>query len=615
MAHTAEKTKLTLAGIMTLTRSDVDPKDCWNLEAFFPSLNNWEETLQKICGEQTSPHWPTLAALRGSLKDGPEAVKRVFEQLLDLQKQLVSLYSYAHMRHDEDIAHDDHKGAYARVTALLHALSEEASWIEPELLSLPEETLTSYLKSPILAPYRFFLEKIVRLKKHTLSESEERLLALAESSLQGFYKSFNAINDADFTFEPAVDSKGKENPITHALYSFYLRGQDRTLRKNSFQNYYKRYGEYENTLCELLNGLVQKHRLNAKARHFDSCLDAALFPHNIDKSVYHALIEAVHRRLGSLHDYQKLRKKVLKLDELHMYDVHVSLLPQVDLTIPYQEAEQLVIESVAPLGKEYQDMLRKGLETDRWVDRYENKNKRSGAYSGGAYDSMPYILMNYKGTLRDLFTLAHEAGHSMHSLLSHANQPYHYSDYSIFVAEVASTFNEELLMRLMLKRAKSKEERAYLINQKIEDIRSTLFRQTMFAEFELMIHTFVEEGRPLTPKLLREEYRKLNVLYFGPDVVLDPEIDMEWARIPHFYYNFYVYQYATGISAALALAQLVVEGGDKERNAYLGFLKSGSSDYPIEILKQAGVDMCSPAPVEAAIGQFDRLVKELSSLL
>jgi oligoendopeptidase F len=352
-----------------------------------------------------------------------------------------------------------------------------------------------------------------------------------------------------------------------------------------------------------------------RARKYPSCVEAALFPNQIDVKVYSALIQAVRSHLPALHRYMKLRKKVMGLDQLHLYDLHVPLVKAVEMGMSYEDATRAIIESVAVLGEDYQRALNQGLTQDRWVDRYENARKRSGAYSSGCYDSMPYILMNYHGTFNDAMTLTHEAGHSMHSFLSRRNQPYHYSQYSIFVAEVASTFHEELLLRHLLSKVKTKEQKAFLINQKIDDMRATLLRQTMFAEFELKVHSWAEQGVPLTPALLKSEYRKLNEEYFGPEMTLDDETDIEWARIPHFYYNFYVYQYATGISAAHALVDKVLSEGDQARDRYLSFLSAGSSHYPIEVLKMAGVDMRTPHPVESAMRHFDALVTELEELL
>ncbi len=599
---------------MAKERSEVVQEDRWNVEALYPNFDAWQKAYDKISREGKQPHWPEIAAFRGKLQDGPDTLKSALELVFSLDRELSKIYTYAHLRHDEELTNDQSKVAYNRVLGLLHEFQQEVSWFEPELLALSDATIQNYLSSPVLADYRFHLEKIVRIKAHTLSSEKEELLALAGKALQTSHKAFSAINDADFKFGMVLDGHGSEHEMTHGTYGLFNRSQDRVLRKNAFKKMHGKFAKYENTLAELLNGQVQAHLLNARARKYPSCLEAALFPKNVDVAVYHALIQAVHENMGALHNYVELRKKILGLDSLHLYDLYVPLTADVDIKMSYPEAFDAVIESSAPLGAEYQNLLRHGLKSDRWVDRYENKNKRSGAYSSGCYDSMPYILMNYKGLLRDVFTLAHEAGHSMHSLLSHKTQPYHYGDYPIFLAEVASTFNEDLLTRLLLERAKSKEEKIFLINQKIEDIRTTFFRQVMFAEFELMIHEKAENNIPLTPTLLKDLYRDLNARYFGNSVFLDPESDMEWARIPHFYYNFYVYQYATGISAALALADNVVKGGKTEREAYLNFLKSGSSRYPIDILQRAGVDMRTAQPVQATIAKFNALVKELEQL-
>lgn len=600
---------------MLLERSQLAQDDQWNVNALYPSFDAWKVAFDNANRLGKTPAWPEIQAFKGRLAEGPQVLKECLEIIFSLARQLEKLYTYAHLRHDEDITNDQYKTAFNQIVALLHEFHQEISWMDPELLALPEATIQSYLAATLLAPYRFHIEKIVRVKKHMLSPENEHLLAMAGKALQAPNKAFSALNDADFKFGSVLDSKGNARDITHGTYGIYIREHDRILRERAFKQMHGQYEKYENTLCELLNGQVQAHLFNAKARKYPTCLDAALFPKNIDTNVYHSLIEAVHSKISSLHKYMKLRKKIMKVDELHMYDLYVPLTAQVDIRMTYKEAEDVVIQSVQPLGEEYQNILKKGLEDERWVDRYENKNKRSGAYSSGCYDSMPYILMNYKELLRDVFTLAHEAGHSMHSYLSHKTQPYHYADYPIFLAEVASTFNEELLTRLLLNRARSKEEKIYLVNQKIEDIRGTLFRQTMFAEFELSIHTMAEKNIPLTPKLLKETYRKLNQHYFGEAVVIDPEIDIEWARIPHFYYNFYVFQYATGISAALALAHKVVNDGAAARDAYLSFLKGGSSRYPIDLLKMAGVDMCSPAPVQSAIATFGNLVDTLEKLV
>ena len=598
------------------TREEVLLEDRWNVEALYPSQEAWEMSFKAFVNHsKQTPHWPELLALQGTLHQGPEKGQEVLSLMMKIDRELSKLYTYAHLRHDEDITNPQFKNGYEQILTLAHAFAQESAWFQPELLSLPATLLESYLNSPLLAAYRFYLEKIIRLKKHTLSPESEKLIALAGQALQTSYKSFSAINDADFKFGTVLDAQGIPKPLSHGTYGIYIRDQDRTLRENAFKQYHQNYESYENTLCELLSGQMQNHLFQARARNYSSCLEAALFPKNIDTSVYYALIQAVHERLDVLHRYMHVRKQILNLEELHLYDTYVPLTSAIDIRMPYHEAEEVVIESVAPLGSEYQEFLRKGLQKQQWVDRYENKNKRSGAYSSGCYDSMPYILMNYKELLRDVFTLAHEAGHSMHSLFSRKHQPYHYSDYPIFLAEVASTFNEDLLTRLLINRCRDPHEKIFLLNQKIEDIRGTLFRQTLFAEFELVLHQHVEQGIPLTPQLLKQEYHQLNQKYFGPATIIDQEIDIEWARIPHFYYNFYVFQYATGISAALALAEKVVNGTHQDREAYLSFLKGGSSKYPIEMLKMAGIDMTSPAPVKAAIQTFEQLLTELEQLL
>ncbi|MDB6081962.1 MAG: yjbG, partial [Chlamydiia bacterium] len=522
---------------MTKQRKEILKKDRWNVEALYPTLKAWETEFAKIEGKKTkAPFFPTLLKYNKKLVSA-KAIKELFTTYFSIERKLRKLYTYAHLRHDEDIINDTYKKAYDRISTLYHQFEEESSWIQPQIQSVSKKIL----QSPDLKEYAFFIEKLLRLTPYTLPESEEKLLALAGQALTTSQRTFSAISDADFKFGTVKDKAGKEMPLTHGSYGMYLRSPDRTLRKNAFTQFTGKYAEFENSLGELINGKMQDHLFNAKARNYSSCLEASLFPKNIDTSVYHALIKAVHDNISALHDYMKLRKKALKLKEMHLYDVYVPFVKSVDMKFSYEQAEELVIESVAPLGSEYQKLLKNGLQKDRWVDRYENQNKRSGAYSSGCYDSSPYILMNYKGILRDVFTLAHEAGHSMHSLLSRTYQPYQYSDYVIFVAEVASTFNEELLMQLMLKNASSKQEKAFLLNEKLEDMRATLFRQAMFAEFELFMHETVEKRIPITPALLKAEYLRLNAFYFGKDVVVDPEIAIEWARIPHFYYNFYVY--------------------------------------------------------------------------
>lgn len=590
-----------------MERTEVKQEDRWNVEALYPSLEEWKKDFNRYQGDFG------LSPYKGRLHEGPALLEEVLKKYLTLERALTKLYTYAHLRHDEDVASDDHKQAYLLITARLHDFRQETAWMEPEFLQIPEEKLNQFLASEKLLPYKTYLEKIIHLKPHTLPAAQEELLALAGQALETPERAFGAFNNGDIKFPPVADSKGEMRDLTHGKYLLYLRSQDRTLRQNAFQMVHKSFSAYENTLCELISGQVQKHLFLKKARNFSSCLEAALYPYKIDPKVYLSLIDTVRSKgLPVLHEYLALRKKLLNVSELHMWDLHVPLIKEVDMAMEYPAAEKLVIEAVLPLGKEYQTDLSKGLLEERWVDRYENARKRSGAYSSGCYDSMPYILMNYQGNIHDVMTLAHEAGHSMHSLLSRRHQAYHDSHYPIFVAEVASTLNEELLLRRLLAQTPEKEKKAFLINQKIEDIRGTFFRQTMLAEFELKIHQLAEEGSPLTPALLKKEYRELNLAYLGSGVVVDSEIDIEWARIPHFYYNFYVYQYATGISAAHALTGIIEKEGPKN---YLKFLSSGGSQYPLDLLRLAGVDMRKGTAVESTIAHFKQLTHELGQLL
>ncbi|NGX44990.1 MAG: Oligoendopeptidase F, plasmid [Chlamydiae bacterium] len=597
---------------MTVTtlpeRDQVKESDKWNVEDLFPNLEAWEVELQAACNPKEKIHWPELVAYKGKLGEGAQVVKKFFFESSEVERRLSKLFTYAHMRHDEDMAVDGYKGAYHRITALYQDLQEELSWEVPEILALPDEVIAAYLKAEELADWHVHLEEIVRMKPHVLSADKEQLLALSGKALNTSARSFSAFNNADLQFPQVVNTKGEKFDLTHGKYLTYIRDADRTLRKSAFEGIHQSFLKYENTLCELLSGQVQNSLFQTRARQYDSCMEASLFPHQIDTSVYRELIKAVRGRLSSLHRYMKKRKEALKVDELHMWDLHVPLVPAVELSFSYEEAEKLVIDSVAPLGKEYQSALSEGLLKGRWVDRYENARKRSGAYSTGCYDSMPYILMNYSGNFQDLMTLAHEAGHSMHSLHSIRHQPYQYSHYPIFLAEVASTFNEELIFLHLEKQDLTDDQRRFLVNQQIEDIRSTFFRQTMFAEFELKIHELAEQAVPLTPQLLKEIYYQLNVDYFGESLCVDQLIEIEWARIPHFYSHFYVYQYATGISAAHSLFNRVMQ--EEGRDAYLQFLSSGSSHFPLELLKAVGVDMKSSQPVESLIDHFDQLVDD-----
>ena len=593
---------------MAKKRNEVKPEDKWNVSAIFENDEKWQKEYDELKEKIKS-----ILKYKGRLKESAATIKELIDTELELDRRIDLLYTYAHMRHDEDSKNEQYKTFHDLAYTLYIEYSQLTSWITPEFLHIDDELINKYLNTSELLPYQFYLQKILRTKKHSLSENEEKLLAMASNAFVTS-DAFRALNDADIKFGFVKDKNNKELELTHGLYQLYLHDKDRELRKNAFYNYHNKFDEYPSTMAALLQGKIREHQFYAKARSFESTLDAAVFYKNIETSVYTNLIDTVKKRIGSLHNYMSYRKEKMGLDELHLYDIYVPFVESSEVKMSYDEAVESLLESVKPLGDEYVTTLEKGLKKDGWVDKYENENKRSGAYSTGCYDSMPYILMNYNGTLSSARTLAHEAGHSMHSYFTHKYQPPIYGSYPIFLAEVASTFNEELFNNYLINKAKDKKEISYLVNSRLEEIRTTLFRQTMFAEFELLIHRLVENNTPLTFQLLKKEYRKLNEFYFGKDVVIDDEIEIEWARIPHFYYNYYVYQYATGISAAIALYKRVINGGAKETEDYLNFLKAGNSKFPLEILKDAGVDMTSSVPIENAIDYFDELLYELKSL-
>ena len=595
--------------VMVPNRSQVSSKDKWNVEALYVSPTNWLAEFKSAKGNEQSPRWPALSAYQGKLSD-PKVLAEFLDQYLAMSRKLEKLSVYAHLRFDEDQQDNQSKTNDGLIKGIYQDFSFETSWFEPEILSLSPDIL----KNPALSSYAFYLDQIVRARPHTLSADKEALVALSGKALGTSYKSFSALSNSDMAFDPAVASDGTEVILSNGSYGSLIQSPDRALRRSAVLNMHAGYGSYINTFCELLQGQVQVHSYVAKARSYPDSVTAALFSKNIDPAVVRQLIATVKGHSHLMADYISLRKKALKLDEIHLYDMACPLVPNLDMKMTYDEARAAVLASVAPLGSEYQGYLTAGLMKDGWVDVYENKNKRSGAYSSGCYDSMPYILLNFHDTVNDAMTLAHEAGHSMHSFYSRKNQPYIYSGYTIFVAEVASTFNEQLLLDELMKKVKTKEEKAYLISDQIDRIRGTIFRQTMFAEFELTIHEMVEQGIPLTPDLLNKTYSKLLKDYYGSEIVIDKEMECEWARIPHFYYNFYVYQYATGISAAMALHEQALNS-TVARDKYLKFLSSGGSKYPLDLLKDAGVDMTTSAPIEAAMHRFEYLVNELKKNL
>lgn len=597
------------------TRSEIPDHSKWNVESIYASAADWDDEYQSLL-KKGNDGWLDVKKFQGKLGEGPEELKQAFDVVNAYWRSLDRLYVYAHLRHDEDTAHDTHKGMYSKALSLYQTLDQASSWMNPEILALSDETLQRYLKASELKEYQTLLKTLLDQKKYILTADQEKLVSLSMKMAGVPYSVFSALNNTDIKFGTVKDSKGEELLLTHGTYSLYLQSPDRELRRNAFKTVLNHYKAHENTLTEALNGMVQAHIFSKKARGYDSCLQAALQPHQINRKVYDSLIKEVNANLPVLHEYVKFRKELLGLDTIHFYDLYVPLVEDVDMKFSYDESVDIVLSSMDLLGDDYKAVLQRGLAEERWVDVFENSGKRSGAYSSGCFDSYPFILLNYTGTLRDVKTLAHEGGHSMHTFLSNQGQPYHYAKYPIFVAEVASTFNEELVFQSLMKKAKSKKERIYLLCQNIEDIRATLFRQTMFAEFELKIHELAEADTPLTPQLLKSLYRDLNVRYFGADFTLDEELDAEFLRIPHFYYNFYVYQYATGMSAAHALVERVGKEGEKARKDYIQFLSSGSSQYPIDLLRIAGVDMEKPDAVKSLIRHFqyqlNLLKKELA---
>lgn len=586
---------------MAKKRKDQDVSMTWDLEKIYHTPKNWEEHFQKI-STTAEGGWVEILEGKGKLHEGLERIEKTLDLYFAVARELEKLYTYAHLKRDEDLTNNTFKEMYEKIATLFHEFSHKTAWLESELLQLE--------RMPVSKKYAFYLQKLYDQRAHILSGDKEEILALAGEMQSAAQKTFSLFNNADLKFPQVLDEKGSKQELTHATYHKYMKGQDRTLRENAFKAMHGAFHQFENTVTELVASQVQTHIFTQKVRGYENCLIAALQPHHIPTTVYRTLISTVRESLPLLHEYVKMRKEVLGLEQLHYWDLMVPLVKDCDRIFPYEEAVDIVVNSVAILGKEYGDRLRKGLKEERWVDVYENVGKRSGAYSSGCYDSLPYILLNYQGTISDLLTLSHEAGHSMHSFYSNKGQPYHYAHYPIFLAEIASTFHERLTYEYLLEKMGSDKERSYVLNQQMEGIRTTFFRQTMFAEFELTIHELVENKIPLTPERLKEEYRKLNEAYFGPDLIIDKELSFEYMRIPHFYYNFYVYQYATGIAAAYTLVDKVKAQGPK---GYLEFLSSGGSGYPVDLLKKAGVDICTKEALSGLVIFWKNLlVKNLS---
>ena len=592
------------------TRSQVKSDDSWDLASLYPNDEAWE-TAFGTWERQIDKY----AKFRGTLGDSPSALAKCLKFDSQFDRVGERLGTYAFLKTAEDMADSRYQRMQGRYTHVATQAAEASSFIRPEILSIPAARLKKFLAAKTVAPYRLLLERLVRYKPHTLSRGEEKLLAMQSEMAHAADKMFRQLTDADLKFGAVRDDKGRDVELSNATFSLFLHSPDRHVRRNAFHKYYEQFRGHENSLTAALSGSVQKDVYYAKVRNHSSALEASLFHDNVPVSVYDNLIAAVRAKLPALYDYFELRRRKMRLKDIHHYDTYVPILSELDSRHTWNQAVEAVVSALAPLGDDYGRVLEAGL-VGRWCDRFPNQGKRSGAFSSGSYDGWPYILMNYQPDVLDhVFTLAHEAGHSMHSYYSAKHQPYEYYNYTIFVAEVASTFNEQLLSRYMLARAATDQERAYLINREIDAIRGTIIRQTMFAEFEKVTHALSEAGEPLTVDCLKTEYGNLLAAYFGPDFAIDEELKLECLRIPHFYSAFYVYKYATGLSAAIALSERVVSGGKQELNDYLSFLKGGSSKWPLDLLKDAGVDMTSPAPVETALTRFERLVGELAELL
>jgi oligoendopeptidase F len=594
----------------TLTRADVPESDKWDLSHLFSDVAKWAEDFAWL-----QQAYPKLGDWKGRLGESAAILATCLEFEKSLDLKIERLYHYASLQLAEDSANPEYLGRVGQLQNLLTKIGEIASFLGPEIQAIADEKFDKFLEDPALTEWNVALRKIRRMKPYVLSEAEERLMALGSAALDGYDETFSQLTDVDMKFGVLVADNGEEKPLTQSSYGSFLVKRDHALRKRAFHQFYEEFQDHQFTLASALAYSVKADVFRARARNYPSALEASLFRDDIPVAVYDGLITAVRNNLGPLFRYYELRRRALGLAELHQYDTYVPLVPDIESHVSFDEATETILDAFRPLGAEYTAVLSDGLR-GRWCDRYETKGKRSGAFSSGSFGAPPYILMNYKSDVfSDVYTLAHEAGHSMHTWFAQRSQRFQDYNYPIFLAEVASTFNEELLTHHLLEKTEDKKMRAYIINRQIDDIRGTLFRQTMFAEFEKIIHGLEERGDALTLDVFKTEYQRLLQVYFGSAVLLDPQLDLECLRIPHFYNAFYVYKYATGISAAVALSERVLAKQPGAVDAYLDFLKSGGSKFPLETLRGAGVDMTTPAPIESTLQLFDRRLGELETLL
>ena len=594
-----------------LTREEVPTELTWDLTSIFATDEAWEQEfaeVQAMLGQADR--------YKGKVAEGAKGLFETLQFSDQVGQRFGKLYVYSHLKHDQDTTNSKYQAMDSRVKSLGAKLSAALSFITPEILALDEATIEKYVAdNDELKLYEQSLKELNLGRPHILSAEKEELLAQLSEVSNASGQIFSALNNADIEFPKVKNDEGEEVPLTHGSYISFLESDNREVREGAFKAMYETYGKFRNTFASTLSGNVKAQNADAKIRNYQSARHAAMSNNFIPEKVYDQLISTIHDNLHLLHRYVSLRKQVLGLEELHMYDLFTPLVKEAKMDMPYDSAKKVMVESFAPLGKEYQETVQKGLDS-RWVDVLENKGKRSGAYSSGTFGTNPYVLMNWQNNMDNLFTLAHEFGHSMHSYYTRANQPYPYASYSIFVAEVASTCNEELLFDHLLNTLEDPQQKIYLLNHWLDGFRGTVFRQTMFAEFEHIIHEMDRNGEALTAEKLTEVYYNLNKQYFGDAMVVDEEIGLEWARIPHFYYNYYVYQYATGQSAATALSKQILEEGQPAVDRYINnFLKAGCSNFPIEVLKAAGVDMESPAPIAEACKVFEEKLNELEKLL
>src|SRR5262245_6790801 len=593
------------------TRADIPETDKWDLTHVFADVSKWQEDFAWLQRE-----YPKLEQWKGRVGESALALAGLLEFEKALEQKMERVYHYASLQAAEDSTNNEYLTRIGLVQNLLTKIGEAAAFVVPEILAIDDERFKQFLAAPQLRDWRIKLYKIRRMRPHVLSVPEERLLALSNVALSGYDDTFSQLTDVDMKFGVLIDETGRERPLTQSSFSSFLVKRDPELRERAFHQFYAEFRDHQYTLAASLAYSIKADVFHARARHYPSALEAALFPDDVPVAMYDGLIKSVRANLRPLFRYFDLRRRVLGLDELRHYDTYVPLVPDIETRFTFDEAVESVLDALAPLGKEYVQVLAEGLRSRRWCDRYESKGKRSGAFSSGSYGAPPYILMNYKqDVFADVYTLAHEAGHSMHSWFSQNSQLFQDYEYPIFLAEVASTFNEELLTHHLLQITSDPKMRAYVINRQIDELRGTLFRQTMFAEFERIIHAIEDSGDALTLDVFRSEYNKLLKSYFAENFVLDSELDLECLRIPHFYHAFYVYKYATGISAAVALSQRVLFSQPRSVEAYLSFLRSGGSKFPLETLKTAGVDMTKQAPVESTLQLFERRLGELEQLL